>query len=85
LIFSAATFAQPHDKLRYPSGHLGQQLYRGLPEFVRVHREAIEAEIQSMADWAGSGHGRYHTWSVLQSVGSLAMDQRKTLAAVCHP
>jgi catalase-peroxidase len=46
---------------------------------------AIEAEIQSMADWVRSGHGRYHTWSVLQSVGSLAMDQRKTLAAVCHP
>ena len=84
-IFSAATFAHSQDKLRYPSGHFGQQLYRGLPEFVRVHREAIEAEIQLIADWVLSGHERYHTWSVLHSADSLAMDQRKTLATVCHP
>jgi hypothetical protein len=83
-IFSAATFAHLQDKLRYPSGHLGRQLYRGLPEFVRVHREAIEAEIQLMANWVRSGHGRYHSWSVLHSASSLATDQRKKLATASH-
>jgi hypothetical protein len=83
-IFSAATFAHPQDKLRYPSGHLGRQLYRGLPEFVRVHREAIEAEIQLMANWVRSGHGRYHSWSVLHSASSLATDQREKLATASH-
>ncbi len=84
-IFSAATFAHPQDKLRYPFGHLGQELYRSLPGFVRTHREAIEAEIQFMTNWVRSGHERYHTWSVLHSVDSLAMDHQKTLATASHP
>ena len=63
----------------------GQKLYHSLPGFVRTHREAIEAEIQLMTNWVRSGHERYHTWSVLHSVDSLAMDHQKTLATASHP
>jgi hypothetical protein len=74
LIFSATTFAHPLGQLRYPYGHWGGRLYRGLPAFVQEHRAEIESEIQSLTNWVYSGHDRYHTWTVLGSVKTARTD-----------
>ena len=81
-IFSATTFAHPPNQLRYPIGHLGGQLYRGLPGFIRENREAIENEIQLMKDWIHSGHERFHTWQMLRMVHSEPNAESKTMATV---